>query len=497
MTYLTNTRRIISSNNGSTSVLTSNSSYTGTYENVSEYESITVSINSDVDSENCGVILYFSDDNMGTHKVNNTFTYFSGQPYVQDFAVTGNFFKLVYTNGSVNQSSFIISVFLNNTKKQESIKNKQIGNTVFNIKYDSGKNLLCEDEYSNGTGVANYDSTNSYVSMEVSANTDQVIRQSRQYIQPNQNDKCRIFLTGVINGDSNGNNSTSRIGYFDNQNGYFFEYSSETIKIVQRNKTTDVVINQTNWNVDKMDGSGTSGITIDFSKVITYFIELNWTENMNICGIYYLGEIYFLHIFRTESNIPLIAKSSLPTRFEISSSGDSGKLIQISTSVEFNQQIITGNIFSVINSSDLSGANFSKTESYIMSIKLDDNVRNMVKLNKVNMLSDTSGILVLYRIYLVLHDTDLPGTSYSLVNDNSLIKYSVIADPITTTNWILLDSGFFQDNIVTEFKNDKFVLSANISTGSYESNHFVITAQKLGTSATANLYTSISWTEYI
>ena len=62
-----------------------------------------------------------------------------------------------------------------------------------------------------------------------------------------------------------------QVGYYDDNNGFFFEVKdASTIQFVRRTKTSgsvvDNAVTQANWNHDKMDGTGPSGQTLDFTK---------------------------------------------------------------------------------------------------------------------------------------------------------------------------------------------------------------------------------------
>ena len=57
---------------------------------------------------------------------------------------------------------------------------------------------------------------------------------------------------------------------------YFFEQNGTDLRVVIRDdgsgSVVDSVVSQANWNVDKLDGTGASGITIDTTKDNIYFI---------------------------------------------------------------------------------------------------------------------------------------------------------------------------------------------------------------------------------
>ena len=78
-----------------------------------------------------------------------------------------------------------------------------------------------------------------------------------------------IFTTGVAN-------STQIIGVGDSVDGFFFGYNGAAFGVLRRQNGTDNWIPQTSWNVDKFNGTGLSGVTLDPTKGNVYSIEYQW-----------------------------------------------------------------------------------------------------------------------------------------------------------------------------------------------------------------------------
>ena len=53
-------------------------------------------------------------------------------------------------------------------------------------------------------------------------------------------------------------------------------YRGPTINSAQINKTIDIKIPQSQWNIDRMDGTGPSGGNLDFSKMQMFYIDYSW-----------------------------------------------------------------------------------------------------------------------------------------------------------------------------------------------------------------------------
>lgn len=96
----------ISTNNSSTATLLSAATFTGVGEDVSQFSVVTVTIDASHDSATDGMTLQFSSDNTNWDDIYLfTYTAANGARRFQ-LPVTGQFFRIVYTNGGTNQTHF-------------------------------------------------------------------------------------------------------------------------------------------------------------------------------------------------------------------------------------------------------------------------------------------------------------------------------------------------------------------------------------------------------
>jgi len=86
-------------------------------------------------------------------------------------------------------------------------------------------------------------------------------------------------------------NATKRTGYFDDRDGIYFEQvglntsdginpgigtNNWVIRSFVSGIATETRIPQSQWNIDKMDGTGTSGYNLDLSKMQMFYIDYTW-----------------------------------------------------------------------------------------------------------------------------------------------------------------------------------------------------------------------------
>jgi hypothetical protein len=370
------------------------------------------------------------------------------------------------------------------------------------------------DEYVLG-GTSVYQTNNASVLMSVSANNHKVIRQSRLYTCYQPGKALCIRMTGVLNANNNAENTTSRIGYFDENNGLFFQCSGNNIySIVERKKQannttiTDNVINRNDWN-DKLDGSGASKINVDFTKNIIYFIEFAFLGvGVVKMGVVYSGTLYIAYTFpHIDLTYPYIATPNLPMRWEISSSGGEGKLICTCGSVQSEGGYnIQGNTFGI-------GHRATKLivtdvdETYVMSIKLKPLSRKIVKLISLSIICIT-GTNAIYSLYRIRSPTNNPISDSSTGTEitNSVVKYHLNTSygvTINKANAELLYSNYFTTNDSLNISNlttlgGPIYLTAGINEtnneAGFHSDYLVLTVQKLS-NQNETFYGSFNWIE--
>jgi hypothetical protein len=136
-----------------------------------------------------------------------------------------------------------------------------------------------------------------------------------------------------------------RFGLFDAGDGVFLELDGASgVIIVQRTSTSGTPsdsnkVAQGSWNVDPMNGSGPSGVTLDFTKTQILWVDLQWLGVGRVrVGFDVNGTDYVAHEFLNSNTYttPYMRTASLPVRYEIANTGataSSSSAKQISSSV--------------------------------------------------------------------------------------------------------------------------------------------------------------------
>lgn len=156
-----------------------------------------------------------------------------------------------------------------------------------------------------------------------------------------------ILMTGVFGRGKT--NLVQRLGYYDNDNGLFFELNGTTFNIVHRSKVTGTVVEtripQSEWNADRLDGSklipsNPSFLTLDITKAQIFVIDFQWLGVGRIRFGFVIGSAFvFCHELSFANSIESVHMTTpdLPLKSEIFNDGataSSSFMKQICVSVQ-------------------------------------------------------------------------------------------------------------------------------------------------------------------
>ncbi len=146
-----------------------------------------------------------------------------------------------------------------------------------------------------------------------------------------------IYKMTIALSDTGKAGNSRRWGAFDDNDGLYFELENTTFKVVIRNSTSGSVVttkvNQADWNVDKLDGTGISGFNIDLTKINVYWLDYQWLGAGRVrFGVFGAdGSRITAHQFENAGakTLPYMRTGTLPARMEnvnTSATGSSSEL---------------------------------------------------------------------------------------------------------------------------------------------------------------------------
>jgi hypothetical protein len=135
----------------------------------------------------------------------------------------------------------------------------------------------------------------------------------------------RIFTIGKANSRDYG-------GLFDANDGFFLGMNGVDFVAGVRRLTVDILVKQSNFNRDKLDGNGPSGFVLDITKMNIFRINYGY---LGIAPCYYqifggseIGWITFhVHDVVNKQAMTHISNPYLPLRIEVANSGNNTNIV--------------------------------------------------------------------------------------------------------------------------------------------------------------------------
>jgi hypothetical protein len=192
--------------------------------------------------------------------------------------------------------------------------------------FDSQNRYQLNNKFDSSTatgGTVTYLPNESSVALAVTTTSgSEVIRQSYRSFPYQPGKSLLVLNTFVFAAAKTG--LRQRVGYFSTQNGVFLELNNSALNLVKRTYTSgsvvDTVVPQSSWNVDKFDGTGESGITLDMTKTQIFWEDFEWLGVGSVrCGFVIDGVNYICHQFN-HANVETavyMTTAILPVRYEI------------------------------------------------------------------------------------------------------------------------------------------------------------------------------------
>lgn len=324
--------------------------------------------------------------------------------------------------------------------------------TVFDSKQIiDNQPLVWDDQQTSGSGTSSTYITNQASSkMSVSNLTAGTrIRQTFERFNYQPGKSLLIVMTGLLGAAATG--IIRRIGYFNGKDGLFFELSGSTLNVVIRTYTSGSVVDnaipQSSWNIDKLDGTGTSGITLNTAKVQIFVIDFQWLGVGRVrFGFDIGGVIVYCHevLHANIDTMVYMSNPNLPFKYEISNDGtgaaadlyhicscaiseggkdDTGFVLSTDTGITGLTTLNNASLYPLI-------AVRLKTTAQAATVDISD-------INVINTSSDS------FRYVLLLNPT-VVGTalSFSDITNSALQTASTSTNATTVTGGTQLTSGY-------------------------------------------------------
>lgn len=197
---------------------------------------------------------------------------------------------------------------------------------VVELKSIFGKSNLRDIYIETGTGTITNNLGDDTYALQVSDADDVARLQSAErgrYVAGLQGE---VGIAARLPSSLTGNQSI-KIGLFDDSNGLYFKYTSSGLNVSILRDGVETNIPRDDWNVDKMDGTGPSGINLTITNGLIWKIIFSWygfgAINYYINTTHPITKVhnnYLVHVHDPATNTS-IKNPNLPLSVELANNG--------------------------------------------------------------------------------------------------------------------------------------------------------------------------------
>ena len=354
-------------------------------------------------------------------------------------------------------------------------------------------------------GTATFDANAGLINLAVTAASgSSVIRETTKCFSYQPGKSLLVMTTFTFNAAKT--NLRQRVGYYGASNGMYLELDNSTISFVERSSSTgslvETRVTQSNWNIDRLDGSGPSNLTLDPTKSQILWMDIEWLGLGTVrLGFVINGKFIHCHSFHHANIITstYITTASLPLRYEITNTAataSSSTLKQVCSTVLSEGGYELRGLQQAIGTSINAPAALAVIGTYypIISLRLKATALDaIVILTAISMLGVSSNTNYSWRV--VASPTTTGGTWVS-AGTNSAVEYNLTGT--STAGGRILAQGYFHASNQSSSSIDilkealfKFQLERNGLTSTPYELSLVMT----GSTTTCNAHASLDWEE--
>lgn len=196
--------------------------------------------------------------------------------------------------------------------------------TIFESKQvDPSLSALLMQTHVTGGGSATYNASRASTMLATDGSASRALRQSKRYLNYQPGKSQKIDITFCLHGIASG--QVARAGYFDDNNGLFYEHSGQlgpgfVVRSDVSGSVVDTRIDQENWNLDPLDGSGVSGFTLDPFTVQIFTTYFEWLGVGGVFFGFFIDNRFVPCHFQAHANLSssvYMRSPDLPLRWEL------------------------------------------------------------------------------------------------------------------------------------------------------------------------------------
>lgn len=324
--------------------------------------------------------------------------------------------------------------------------------TLFDSSHRYADNGLWESSTASG-GTSSFSANEGLVNLTVDTTSgSKVYRETKKVFSYQPGKSLLILNTFVFNPAKE--NLRQRVGYFGDDNGLYIELSGAVLSFVERSSVSgssvETRVAQADWNVDKLDGDGPSGVVLDITKAQISWMDVEWLGLGTVrLGFVIDGTFVHCHSFNHANFITstYITTASLPLRYEIENLGataSNSTLKQVCSTVISEGGYELRGAQRAVSTPILTPTSLATAGTYypIISIRLKTSPNRLdaiAILTALSILGTTNNVTYNWRV--VAGGATTGGTWVSAGTD-SAVEYNITGTSFTTGTGRTLASGF-------------------------------------------------------
>lgn len=355
-------------------------------------------------------------------------------------------------------------------------------------------------------GTTAFDANAGLVNLNVTTSSgSEIVRETTKCFSYQPGKSLLVMSTFVMNTAKAG--LRQRVGYYGANNGIYLEQNGTSAPaFVERSYVTGALtetsVSQSSWNIDKLDGTGTSGLTLDLTKAQILFMDVEWLGLGTVrIGFVINGKLIHCHSFHHANLITstYITTASLPLRYEIrntAATASSSTLKQICSTVISEGGYELRGLQQAIGTSITSPYSLTVAGTYypVISLRLKSTALDaIVILTAISLMSAAGTANYVWRV--VASATTTAGT-WTSAGADSAVEYNLTGT--ASTGGRVVAQGYFsgsnQSSAATDILKEalfKFQLERDGLAGTPYELSLLISAS----AATSTVHASMDWEE--
>lgn len=308
-----------------------------------------------------------------------------------------------------------------------------------------------------GTGAVSHSTVSKTVTLSTGGTlaAARAVLQSRYYMRYIPGKSLFVAETFTLGPAVSG--CAKRVGYYDDDNGIFLERTVGAVSLVRRSKVSGNIVEtrveQAQWNKDTLDGTGTSGLTLNLDYAQILLIDLQFL-GVGRVRVYFdiAGIAVQVHEFvhaNTNTGQPYMATANLPIRYEVVNTGVAasiGTINCICAKVDSEGGWEPGSVqYSVSNGA--TSIVTSTTLKPILSIRPSPTFggithRGWVVPRECRVFCKGTPD----HLYQLIWNATLTGASWQPVNTNSATQFDVSSTAVSLGSGVIVDTDYISVN---------------------------------------------------